>query len=342
MRDLSTLLFLLLTGSLAAQFNGAESVEYDPAGDRYFVSNTQSHVISILEQGGAVSTFASGLGSGPHGLELLGDTLYACSGGRLKGFLRTDGSQVADIDLSGTFLNGLTTDGTHLYATDFSQGRIHKVDPVAGTSTPLVSQTIFTPNGIVYDPTLDRLVVVAWGSNAGIHAVDPVSGAMSLLTNTGLTNLDGVTIDCNGQFWVTSWTPDQLTQYDPSFALPGIPAVGVVLNNAADIDYDPVNNLVCVPNSGNNSVVFHTPGSCTTGVGEAARPAVSLWPNPATELLRVGGVDPGSPYRVFDASGREVLAGRVAVDGVIAVGILEAGRYHLLLEAGAMPFVVQR
>ena len=49
MRDLSTLLFLLLTGSLAAQFNGAESVEYDPAGDRYFVSNTQSHVISILE-----------------------------------------------------------------------------------------------------------------------------------------------------------------------------------------------------------------------------------------------------------------------------------------------------
>ena len=244
MRDLSTLLFLLLTGSLAAQFNGAESVEYDPAGDRYFVSNTQSHVISILEQGGAVSTFASGLGSGPHGLELLGDTLYACSGGRVKGFLRTDGSQVADIDLSGTFLNGLTTDGTHLYATDFSQGRIHKVDPVAGTSTPLVSQTIFTPNGIVYDPTLDRLVVVAWGSNAGIHAVDPVSGAMSLLTNTGLTNLDGVTIDCNGQFWVTSWTPDQLTQYDPSFALPGIPAVGVVLNNAADIDYDPVNNLV--------------------------------------------------------------------------------------------------
>ena len=148
-----------------------------------------------------------------------------------------------------------------------------------------MSQTIFTPNGIVYDPTLDRLVVVAWGSNAGIHAVDPVSGAMSLLTNTGLTNLDGVTIDCNGQFWVTSWTPDQLTQYDPSFALPGIPAVGVVLNNAADIDYDPVNNLVCVPNSGNNRWCSIRPVPARRESARLhARHVVAL-AEPATDLL---------------------------------------------------------
>ena len=342
MRDLAAFLFLLSTATLTAQFNGAESVEYDAAGDRYFVSNTQSHVISILEQGGAVSTFASGLGSGPHGLELLGDTLYACSGGRVKGFLRTDGSQVADIDLNGTFLNGLTTDGTFLYATDFSVGRIHKVDPVAGTSSPLVSQTGFTPNGIVYDPVEDRLVVVAWGSNAGIHQVDPVSGALSLLTNTGLTNLDGVTIDCNGQFWVTSWTPDQLTQYDPSFALPGIPAVGVVLDNAADIDYDPVNNLVCVPNSGNNTVVFHTPGSCTTGVGEAVRPIVSLWPNPAIYLLQVEGLAAGTEYHLVDLTGREVRRGTLGADGKIRVGALEPGRYFLRTGTVTAPFVVER
>jgi hypothetical protein len=66
-----SLLLCLSTFSVHAQFNGAESVEYDPIGDRYFVSNTQTGVISILEQGGTVSTFASGLAAGPHGLELL-------------------------------------------------------------------------------------------------------------------------------------------------------------------------------------------------------------------------------------------------------------------------------
>ena len=55
----------------------------------------------------------------------------------------------------------------------------------------------------------------------------------------------------------------------------------------------------------------------------------------------MGGVEPGSPYRVFDASGREGV-GRGGRGWCDAVGILEAGRYHLLLEAGAMPFVVQR
>ena len=340
-----SLLLCLSTFSVHAQFNGAESVEYDPIGDRYFVSNTQTGVISILEQGGTVSTFASGLAAGPHGLELLADTLYACSGGTVLGFLRSTGAQVATFALGGSFLNGLTTDGTFLYATDFSAQRIYKIDPSAGTWNALVSVTSYTPNGIVYDPVADRLVVVSWGGNAGIHQVDPVTGATQLLTNTGLTNLDGITIDCVGNFWVTSWSPDQLTMFEPSFAQAGVAATGIVLNNAADIDFDDVNDVVAVPNTGTNNVVFYAPSSCSTGLTEADRNDIGVFPIPASDELFIrSSAAHGERFQLDDLGGRTVLRGRIAANGRVDLVGVPNGVYVLRVPvlAGATRVVVQR
>ena len=68
-----------------AQYQGPESVEYDPVGDRYFVSNTQSNTIKVRDQAGVVTDFVSGMASAPYGLEILGDVLYACTGGGVRG-----------------------------------------------------------------------------------------------------------------------------------------------------------------------------------------------------------------------------------------------------------------
>src|SRR5690606_10183033 len=120
-------------------------------GDRYFVSNTTSGVIKQRDQAGTVTDFAS-VSPAPYGLEIMGDVLYACSGGTIKGYSLADGTLVYTRNLNGSFLNGLATDGSYLYVTDFSAARIYKVDPIGDSQSTLVSNTSGTPNGIVWRP----------------------------------------------------------------------------------------------------------------------------------------------------------------------------------------------
>src|SRR6185436_8553396 len=141
---------------LLSQYNGPESVEYDPVGDRYFISNTGDNTIKQRDQAGTVTAFAS-VSPAPYGLEIMGDTLFACSGGSVKGYLLSTGAQVFNLNLGGTFLNGITTDGTYLYATDFTQEKIFRVDVTAASFITWVADTDGTPNGIVFDGDNARL-----------------------------------------------------------------------------------------------------------------------------------------------------------------------------------------
>ena len=70
-----TLAFLLLSSQLshAQNYSGPESVEFDYARNRYLISNTSSHQIIAL-QNGVKTIFATLTGTGPHGLEIVGDT----------------------------------------------------------------------------------------------------------------------------------------------------------------------------------------------------------------------------------------------------------------------------
>src|SRR5262245_58624544 len=88
-------LFLPLVGALLAtspraQYAGPESVEYDAANDRYLVSNTDDGTVKQRDQAGTVTPFAT-VSPAPYGLEIMGDTVFACSGGSVKGYLLSDG-----------------------------------------------------------------------------------------------------------------------------------------------------------------------------------------------------------------------------------------------------------
>ncbi|HMC96352.1 MAG TPA: SMP-30/gluconolactonase/LRE family protein, partial [Flavobacteriales bacterium] len=230
------LLLTCCTGN--AQYSGPESVEYDAVGDRYFVSNTGSSLIKVRSQAGVVTDFVS-VSPAPYGLEIKGDTLFACSGGSVKGYLLSNATQVFNLNVGGTFLNGITTDGTHLYTTDFNAFKIYKVDPNAGTFTTLVASTGGTPNGIVWDAAGDRLVTVFWGSNAPIKAYDRNTGASTtLVAGTGVTNIDGVTIDCLGNFYAASWSPNRITRFEPTFTQAGVDVGVPGLSHPADMDFD--------------------------------------------------------------------------------------------------------
>lgn len=333
--------FAACSGS--AQYQGPESVEYDAANDRYLVSNTQSSSIKARSQSGTVTDFASGFGGAPYGLEIMGDVLYACVGGGIRGFELATGQQVYTRSLGGTFNNGITTDGQFLYVTDFSAQHIYKVDPVADTHSTLVTATAGTPNGIVWDPVGERLITVFWGSNAPIKAFDRNTGAATtLVANTGLGNIDGVTIDCFGNVLVASWSPARITSYVPSFDQPGVNLGITGLSNPADIDFDEVNKRICIPNSGNNTVTL-VDVACSAGMHDVAHKQVRVFPNPATNNVRVEGAAPNERYELIDMQGRVVASGVLGEDGLLDIGSVLAGNYMLHLpEQGLRAQVVKQ
>ncbi len=313
---------------ISAQYSGPESVEYDPVGDRYFVSNTGDASIKVRAQDGTVTDFVTEMEEPPYGLEVVEDVLYACMGSGVRGYNAGSGEEVFNVNLDATFLNGITSDGTSLYVTDFSTQRILKL--VIGTelSSVLVSNTEGIPNGIVWDPANERLVVVFWGNSAPIKAFDPSTGsATTLVTNSGVGNIDGVTIDCLGNFLVASWSPNRITRFEPSFTMAGVNTGITGLNHPADIDFDTNNNRVCIPNSGSNSVTL-APVSCENGLEEVRTTTTRIIPNPTSGLVRF---DPPltttEPYIVIDARGLLIAGGSLAPRGMLDLGGLEAGVY---------------
>lgn len=327
---------LLLITSAQAQYQGPESVEYDPVGDRYLVSNTQSSSIKARDQAGVVTDLVTGLPNAPYGLEIMGDVLYACMGNGVRGFSLATGQQVYVRNLGASFPNGITTDGTHLYITDFASGarRIYKVDPVADSHVTLVASTGQQPNGIVWDPEGERLVVVFWGSNAPIKSYDRITGAETVLVaNTGVGNIDGVTIDCNGDFLIASWSPARITRYASTFAGGGTNLNVPGLNNPADIDFDEVHQRVCIPNTGSNTVVlFDISAQCLpTSVDVTDHVSIQVWPSPTSGPLWIQGLPTGEPFTLHDVLGAKVLSGNIMPGNTLDLAALPTGLYYLHL-----------
>ncbi len=323
----ASLIFLSYTGN--AQYAGPESVEYDPVGDRYFVSCNDDNSIKQRAQDGTVSAFVTNAGGSPYGIELKGDTLFANVGGVIRGFLTSDGSEVFELDLDGSFLNGLTTDGHFLYAADFGDEKIFKVDPDAGTFTTLVAATTQTPNGCVYDPVLGRLWVAFWGSNARIKSYDPNTGVELSTFTTALGNIDGITLDCENRILVASWTPNRVTRFENTFTAPAETVVGSGLSSPADIDYDAVHGRVCIPNAGTNTVVVPEVQGCVTGIREEATyRTINAVPNPTDGLVRIDlDFNEAQSFMVLSEAGLLVASGTLKPGSLLDVSALSAGTY---------------
>ncbi|MCB0793812.1 MAG: hypothetical protein KDB88_03670, partial [Flavobacteriales bacterium] len=325
----NSILFSLLLLQLActAQFNGPESVEYDPVGDRYFVSNTGSNAILQINSLGSTSTFLSGLSASPYGLEIQGDTLFACMGNGVRGFDLANGAEVFNLSLNAGFPNGITSDGQYLYVTDFSAQKIFRVDVAANAFTTWVANTNGTPNGIVFDAMNNRLLVAFWGSNAAVKAYNRSTASLVGTLNTNLTNIDGIAVDCLGLIYVASWSPDRISIIDDLL----ISVTGTWTNdvmNPADMDYDAVNGLLCIPNSGDNTVTFSALPECTTAVGDVLPATGRIHPVPSTGPVHLNGTQrPSGTFRLLDLAGKEVLSGSWFRNEVLDLTGLDRGSY---------------
>ena len=184
-------------GTLWAQTpSSVEAAEYEPNSDRWLVSNGSS-ILVTADEGASWSTFGSG--GANYGMEVLGSTLFAIQSNVIRAYDVVTGEELGSVAPAGVgFLNGMgsesTAEGDVLVVSDFSAGRLLKVDvsdPTNMVATTLVSNTGTTPNGVTIQDGV--ATVVNWYGNADILQVDLATGALTtLIDGTGLGNCDGV------------------------------------------------------------------------------------------------------------------------------------------------------
>ena len=275
-------LFLLAASQLFSQtYSGPESAEYDYVNRRWLIGNTTSRQILSRDSLGVLSVLVNNTGSGPYGIEIVGDTVYCCSGGSIKGYSLANGLSVFTLSVGGTFLNGLTYDKAgNLITTDFSTKKIFKVNIAAQTFTTIATALPQSPNGIVFDEYNNRCVFVNWGSNAPIRAIDLSTNVVSTLLATSLSNCDGITRDGAGRYYISNWGLQSVVRYDSSFLAPPT-TVATSLSNPADIFYNVVDDTLAIPNAGNNTVTF-VGFSSTVGINNPDKiNQFYFYPNPA-------------------------------------------------------------
>lgn len=345
MKALLPVLFTVLAMPAIAQtFQSPESVEWDEANQRWLIANTDDGKILQQTVGQSPADFASGCTQGPYGIEILNDVVYANDGGRIRGFALATGAEVFNLNLGGTFLNGLTTDGDSvLYATDFSADKIYRINPTTNAFYPLANNLPAAPNGIIYDAPNERCLFVNWGSNAKIKAISVLSPyAVTDVMSTTLGNCDGISRDQYGYYYVTAWSNNRLNRVSPDFS--GTPtALSNVLSSPADIDIklDAI-DTVGIPNTGANTVVY-IPLASSAGIEDQQlqEPSLHFFYNAANETGIVDVVLPAHEevtITVHDLNGK-VLLSELKTPGFagknyfeLSLGALSKGTYILTVQ----------
>ncbi len=313
-------IFTLISGVLfsattfAQAYNSPESIEFDYANNRWLIANNSgNNILARNSTNGVVTVFAPCSG-GPHGIEIVNDTLYVNAGANIKLFNLNTGAAIATISMGATFLNGLTHDSNYLYATDFSTNKIYRVNIatrawsifVASTGGAVGSQQ---PNGILYDAPNNRCVIVSWGASAPIKAMDVTTGAITTILTSTLGNCDGVTQDQSGNYYISSWTGNKITRYTSTFTSPTTVVTG--LTSPAEIFYNVLTDTLGVTNTGSlNNTQYYYFGT-SIGVDEIASSNYNLMvsPNPVGERAEINyeiNADGKVSIQLFDVKGQLV------------------------------------
>ena len=141
------ILFVFFSTAIFAQsYNKPESVDFDSNSGLYYISNSgEGSILSYDPATENLQYFATNIGVGPHGLEVVGNELYVCSGSMLKAFDLTTQEQTLNIDLGASFANGITHKGNDVFVTDFIGKDIYRYDISSGNFNTYIENIPHTP-----------------------------------------------------------------------------------------------------------------------------------------------------------------------------------------------------
>lgn len=254
-KNLTTALLLLFTVSAFSQsYNSPESMIYDEANDRYFVSNVNGNTIFSLSTNGELSNYVTEGLNGPKALLICGDTLLSMNHTSVQGFLLSDTSKVMQIDVSESqFMNGAALDNKgNLFVTDMQKHCVYRINLKKGTYN-IFTDGLNSPNGLHFDEANNRLLVVSWGSNAKIQAINLNDSVLSDVVTTKMSDLDGICSDNCGNIYVSSWGKNAVFVYEPTFTKAPT-KIAESLSGPADISIREDNQTLLVPKFNANAV----------------------------------------------------------------------------------------
>ncbi|MCJ7801889.1 MAG: T9SS type A sorting domain-containing protein [Candidatus Marinimicrobia bacterium] len=329
----SVLLFfvvLFVTNILFAQaFNEPESVVYDAPNDRYLVSNKGSGDIIIVPRTNPTNRtyfYTNNYCVSLRGMTIVDDILWAAGTNSqttqnqyLFSFDLNPDNYLQNINIaSGIFLNDVVADGSgNIYVSDANNNKIYKVNTTTGGYSDL---NFSGSNGLLFDETNNRLLYTDDTPTNGsqISAIDLATNTSSvLITNPNFQFLDGLTVDHLGNYYVSSWSTNEVYRYDPNFASSVVASTGhnsVNHNGPADIFYDQVNNILAVPNFTANTVDFIPFSQLSTNYDETSIPSKfqlhQNFPNPFnpnTTIFYDVSRESNVKVTIFDLLGREII-----------------------------------
>jgi hypothetical protein len=257
---------------------GPESVRYASDQDVYFVSvmngpgsdkDNNGYIVQIAGANlGEAKLLVVGGKNGvtldaPKGLAIHGDTLWTTDIDKLRAFDRHSGKPLGEIDLApkgAVLLNDIAVgpDGT-IYTTDtgiiMSQigviyvggDKIFSIGPNRSISVVAHGNVLGRPNGVTWDPTGKRWVVVSFDPfHSEMYALHP-SDSTRIILAKGKGKFDGIEPLPNGTFLVSSWADSSVHQFGKG------EDIQVVRNvpTPADIGLDTKRGRLAIPTGGN-------------------------------------------------------------------------------------------
>ena len=244
------ILLLLVTSTTIGQnlLNNPESVVFDSTHNRYLVSNWGNGNIVQIDSAGSQSIWLNNVQCFA-GLHRTDSILYcACREYGVKGFNLFTGENVLNVGIPGaTNINDITADNSgNLYVSYPSGDVVYKVNIASEQFWVFAENSLDFPNGIYFEEENNRLVLVSYKMNSTIQQISLSDSTVSLITDPGLHNLDGITRGNDGNYYVSSWYTNSVYKFDGAFE--NSPEVFSTHNgDPADIFFDTINNVLAVP-----------------------------------------------------------------------------------------------
>jgi sugar lactone lactonase YvrE len=317
----------------AQLLNNPESVVYDSLRDRYLVSNWNTGHMVQIDSDGVQDYFIIS----QHcyaGLHIKGDSIYvACRGEGVRGFDLETGQLFLDVDIAeSTVANDITSDNSgFLYVSDPNIHKIFKVRISDGQYSIFVESGVSVPNGIIFDEPHNRLLLVSARNFAPVQAISLVDSSVSTIVYTGISILDGLTTDGQGNFYFSAWRTHSVYRYDSTFTNPP-EQISTHNPEPADIFYNVHDNVIAVPIFFGHYIDFVSITPNSTEFAETSMPdnfTAINYPNPfnASTVIRYQLESPSIvTIDIYDILGRKITT--------LNKGFQDAGTYQQIWDAG--------
>jgi hypothetical protein len=238
----------------------------------------------------------------------------------VKGFDLSTGNQVTNIYIPTAHqLDGMTTDTAgNLYVADYDYNETN--DQIFKIKISTQSYSTFVPAGhglagmpqdIYYDKPNNRLIVVSAVVNSPIQAVNLSDSVVTNILPTSVGDFDGIEMDNNGNYYLTTWATNSLIKYNHSFF--GTPVTILSgLNGPSNLCYSGKNNVLAIPVYYFDSVIFLSVGSIGITKEEEIVKGFKLdqnYPNPFNPSTNISFQVPKNSFvtlKVYDILGREI------------------------------------